>query len=82
MKTKMVQYVDMFEPEKIIVARNKLNSSLQSVVKVECGMVMKSEDDSFVRFVNEKVKCKCFHANFVNGICQYRNCFHDEKHHH
>jgi len=72
MKQKIVLYRDLFNPENIIKAENKLSTptprpSIKSMLK---------------KITEPKPhKCKCRHQKMINGICVYRNCFHTIKEH-
>ena len=76
MKTKRVQYLDMFNPTETIVAPNKIQSWVgRSNYPIKEYVHLNTREE-----VQHK-KCRCHHPNFINGVCHYRTCNHDEKHH-
>jgi hypothetical protein len=96
MKQKLVQYVSLFDANKVITASNKLPSETQYIKAQMKGRTFKNaeEKESFLRKMAHETKCECRH--FTNpvpmsqrgaagqsgrAVCGYRNCRHYEKDH-
>jgi len=83
MKTKMVSYINMFNPSEIIVAKNKVLTEIQYINQRLVGKVFKNkeEKENFLRKIAYETECNCHHYTGDGGICYYRNCRHDMKDH-
>ena len=92
MKQKMVYYQDMFNPDITLQAKNKLDKHA-NILRVVVGkiegkllsrkMIFESVEEK-VKYLTERAKkteCNCHHPMFVNGVCQFANCYHNEKEH-
>ena len=68
MKQKLVQYVSLFDANKIVTASNKLPSETQYIKAQMRGRTFKSveEKESFLRKMAHETRCECHH--FTNPI--------------
>jgi hypothetical protein len=78
MKSKMVEYRDMFNPSQKITAKNKLVQSWYQRSRDNIREYVSVN----TREAAQHKKCRCHHPNFISDVCTYRNCNHDIYHHH
>lgn len=84
MKTKRVAYRDLFNPDEVIEASNRLWSPGQIVWDVKARSrfeMFRGNREDFLRQRAEATKCRCRHPMIMDGRCYYRTCRHTVETH-